>query len=175
MGKPANASAPHSSVSAPLPRPRRKPGQRITLKEEVEIAARIGADMPKTHIAREMGCSIDTVTKVLNSEQLSSLREYGRSKIGEMIPKAVKVIDYRLNRNSETAAALVLKGAGVLAPDQQVNVGVFAQGASVDIQGLIGLADDSPANCAPIASESAAEQAPAERVLPDNEDTKPAK
>lgn len=99
---------------------------------------------------------------------MCDLREHARSDIHQMLPKAVKVIDYRLDKKSETAAALVLKGAGVLAPDQQVNVGIFAQQADVDIKGLMDLAGDSTANGAPITGESATADKDAEQVPVNN-------
>lgn len=173
MGKPANAPVAYSSDSVPPPRPKRKPGQRVPAALKTVVLAKGLIGDSNAQIARDLSMSDNTVAKILNGEEIASLREQGRSGIAGMIPQSVQVFQYHLDRNDKEVAHHVLKGIGVLAPDQQVNVGVFAQGASVDIAGLIGLADDLQANCAPIAGQSEAKPVENDSVLVQEDAHKP--
>jgi len=138
---------------------------------KVAIQAKSLVGVSNAQIARDLSMSDNTVRKVLNSEELASMREVGRSRVAGMIPRSLDVYQYRLDRNDKDVATQVLKGTGVLAPDMQTNIGIFSMTGSADIAGLMGLAEDSPANGARIEGGSPVIDAECEAVLPDKGDS----
>jgi hypothetical protein len=82
---------------------------------------------------------------VLSQAEVKQKIAEARREVVSMLPKATKVLDYRLDKRSETAAIAVLRGTGVFAPEQQINVGVFAGNAPAKLLTQMGL-DDSQGN-----------------------------
>ena len=96
------------------PRRSRKPP---ALKQEV-IVRRI-AKQNKSQISRELGISKNTVTAILEESNTDRLIESGRLQVCELIPESIRVVKYRLEKNSEIAAFKVLEGIGVLGKDSK--------------------------------------------------------
>ena len=167
--------ASQTSPSVLPPRIKRKPGQRLTPQRRVAIQAKSLVGVSNAQISRELQVSQNTVAKVLNESEITELREAGRGRVAGMIPKSLDVFQYRLDRNDANVATQVLKGTGVLAPDAQVNVGIFSMTGNADIAGLMGLAEDSQANRAPIEGGPGAIDAECEPVPGADETPKPDK
>ena len=71
-----------------------------------------------TKIANDLGVGRQTISRVLNDEQMTQYVEYGRSKAISLIPKSLKVAEYKLNRNDGTMALGILRGTRVLQNEQ---------------------------------------------------------
>lgn len=71
-----------------------------------------------------------TVAKVLSQSELATMVNEGRSSVVELIPRSVRVADYRLSKNDGNVAMGILRGTGVLRQDA-VNVNVMAANGDV--------------------------------------------
>lgn len=90
---------------------------RIPPSVKTEIVARRVQKQQITTIAREMQISRPTVYKVLDETNIDAMLESGRLGIAKLIPKAIDVVDKRLDKGSESAAFGVLNGIGVIGKD----------------------------------------------------------
>lgn len=90
------------------------------------IVAKRMQNISKRQIAKELDISRTTVTCVLEEANLDQQIESGRIAIGGLIPKAIDVVNKRLDKTSETAAFKVLEGIGVLRTKSDVQINIAA-------------------------------------------------
>jgi|GEM_PF-2368091 len=103
-------------------RPQRK-GKMLTPKSvQDRVIARKMAGQSNRQIARQLGLHHGTVGKILSQAEVQMmLNEYRQCAI-ELVPKAIKVCSYRLDRKDGKIAVEVLKGTQVFVTEQDQNV-----------------------------------------------------
>jgi hypothetical protein len=111
-------------------KPAKQPVQRKSSMKapviQAAVIARRSIGQSKKKIANELGIAQNTVTSIIGLNSIEDHVEAGRLSIAGLIPKSVNVIDYRLDKNSETAAFKVLEGIGVLRSKSDVNINIAA-------------------------------------------------
>jgi hypothetical protein len=72
------------------------------------VVARRMAGQPNAKIARELEIGVNTVKSIINLTDVDRIMEDGRLGTMERIPAALKTLDVRLEKNSESAAIWLL-------------------------------------------------------------------
>lgn len=75
---------------------------------KTEIIARRVQGQSRTKIAKEMGIAPNTVSSIVALSNIDSMMEDGRLGAMKRLPKALDVLDVRLEKNSESAAIWLL-------------------------------------------------------------------
>lgn len=73
-----------------------------------EIVARRLMGQNKTQIARDLGIAKNTVSSVIELNDVDRMLEDGRIGTMQRVPEALKTLDVRLEKNSESAALWLL-------------------------------------------------------------------
>ena len=71
------------------------------------VAKRLAGE-PNAKIARDLHMGVNTVKSIINLTDVDRMMEDGRVGAMERIPKALKTLDVRLEKNSESAAIWLL-------------------------------------------------------------------
>lgn len=105
-----------------------------------EIVARRIAGQTKSQISRDLGVSINTVSSIIELSDVDKLMQDGRLGAMQRVPEALKTLDVRLEKNSESAALWLLDKcfenqqptgkhlAGDLTLNQTLNVLLHSEG-----------------------------------------------
>lgn len=86
----------------------------------------------KSHIAKDLGIAHNTVTQILREADVEAQLSAGQTITAGLIPKALRVIEHRLDANSENAAIKLLEStiwplqerAGRAKPDTILNLAI---------------------------------------------------
>ena len=119
------------SVSQPATtrQPRKRRGLHMAETKQHDIVVRRAAGETKSSIAKSMGISRETVARVLSQGEYQHIVQKARSQLADLVPKAIKVIEYFLTnekRNKTDKAAdialAVLHGLQVLVPRARTDI-----------------------------------------------------
>ena len=103
-------------------RPVRK-GKMLTPKTvQDRVIARKFAGQSNRKIARQLGLHHGTVGKILSQAEVQVMLNEHRQSAIELVPKAIKVCNYRLDRKDGKIAVEVLKGTQVFVTKQDQNL-----------------------------------------------------
>ena len=103
-------------------RPKRK-GKMLTPKSvQGRVIARKLAGQSNRHIARQLGLHHGTVGKILSQAEVQVMLNESRQSAFDLVPKAIKVCSYRLDRKDGKIAVEILKGTQVFVTKQDQNV-----------------------------------------------------
>ena len=109
--------------------PRKRRGLKMAETKQHAIVVRRAAGETKSSIAKSMGISRETVARVLSQGEYQHIVQKARSQLADLVPKAIKVIEYFLTneKRSKTdkaaeVALSVLHGLQVLVPRARADV-----------------------------------------------------
>ena len=85
---------------------------------ETAVLVKHMAGQNMQQIADDLGVARQTVSCVLNTEEMQRYVEYGRSRAVSLIPRSLDVAEYRLKKNDGTMALGILRGTQVLINQQ---------------------------------------------------------
>lgn len=110
------SNTPQNTLQSDLqPIPARKPRKSIKpTSVQAAILARSAMGETKTQIANDLGISRTTVHTILSSSEIEREVILGRSRVVQLIPNSIDVIEKKIEKGSETAALAILRGTQVL-------------------------------------------------------------
>jgi hypothetical protein len=75
---------------------------------QTQVVARRMAGQPNSKIAKDLGMGVNTVKSIINLTDVDRMMQDGRIGAMERVPQALKTLDVRLEKNSESAAIWLL-------------------------------------------------------------------
>jgi hypothetical protein len=85
---------------------------------QAAVIAKYSNGESKTQIANDLGMGRNTVTAILSQSEIEQYVLEGRSKVVSLIPKAIRAVENRLDKNDGSVAIGVLRGTQVLVNQQ---------------------------------------------------------